>query len=165
MESAMEGTAGAGVGVLTDIEAMTSDPVAVIAGIMMTKIETGRETIIARVVAVDVGPQVLEGGGEGVTVEVEVLLEGETVVQSGMVVRRDVPELSSGTGRRKSKNLQPRLILRKTMVTMAMYQMIALMMGISNKSSNGNRVRRDTDLFMLLWFVFTLSIVCVFLWS
>lgn len=157
----MEGTAG--VGVLTDIEAMMSDLVAVIAGIMMIEIETGRESIIARVVAVDVGPQVLEGGGEGVTVKVEVLLVGETVVQSGMVVRRDVPELSSGIGRRKSKKLQARLILRKTiMVTMAMCKMIAHIMDISSKSSNRNLLTRATDLFMLLWFVIILSFVCVF---
>lgn len=153
MESTMEGTAGAGagVGVLTDIEAMMSDLVAVIAGIMMTEIETGRESIIVRVVAVDVGPQVLEGGGEGVTVKVEVLLEGETVVQSGMVVRRDVPELSNGTGRRKNKNLQARLILRKTiMVTMAMCKMIAHIMDISSKSSSRNLLTRDTDLFVTM---------------
>lgn len=161
MGSTMEGTAG--VGVLTDIEAMMSDLVAVIAGIMMIEIETGRESIIARVVAVDVGPQVLEGGGEGVTVKVEVLLVGETVVQSGMVVRRDVPELSSGIGRRKSKKLQARLILRKTiMVTMAMCKMIAHIMDISSKSSNRNLLTRATDLFMLLWFVIILSFVCVF---
>lgn len=76
----MEGIAGAEVGVLTGIEAMMSDLAAVIVGIMMIEIETERGSIIVRVVAVDVGPQVLEGGGEGVTVEVKVLLEGETVV-------------------------------------------------------------------------------------
>ncbi|MCI31799.1 hypothetical protein A2U01_0053011, partial [Trifolium medium] len=93
----MRGTAGAGAGVLTGIGVMRSGLIAVVAVSMMTGTET--ENIIVTVIAGGAGLQVLEGGGEGVPVAVEVLLEGGITVQSGMVVRRDVRELSSGTER------------------------------------------------------------------
>lgn len=153
MGSTMEGTAGAGAGVLTGIGAMRSGLIAVIAGSMMTG--TGTGTIIGRVIARDARAQVPEGGGDGAAVEA--LGEGGTVVRSGIAVRRDVPELSSGTGRGRSKNLQGRLMLRKPiMVTEDTCKMLAHIMGISSKSSNSNLLRRDIDLFLLLWFVFTL---------
>lgn len=146
MESATKGTVGAGAGVLTGIEAMRSGLIAVIAASMMTETETG--TIITTVIAGDAGLQVLDGGGEEVLVAVEVLLEGGIVVQSGMVARRDVRELSSGTGRGKRRNLQVRLIQRKpVMAITGTHKMLAHIMRIS---SNGNLLGRDIDLSLLL---------------
>ncbi|KAK4266247.1 hypothetical protein QN277_027197 [Acacia crassicarpa] len=52
-----------------------------------------------------------------------------------MAVRRDVPGLSNGTGRRKSKNMQLRVIPRSTTVasiTMAPRKMVMSISGGSN---------------------------------
>lgn len=145
MGSLMEGTAGAGAGAHTGIGAMRIGLIAVIAVSMMT------ETIIVRVVAGDARAQVLSVGGDGVAVG-----KGGIVLRSGIPVRRDGPELSSGTGRGKSKVLQVRLILSKpTMVTVGTCRILVHMMCFSSKSSNSNLLRRDIDLFMLLWFVFS----------
>lgn len=157
MESATKGTVGAGAGVLTGIEAMRSGLIAVVAASMMTETETG--TIITTVIAGDAGLQVLDGGGEEVLVAVEVLLEGGIVVQSGMVARRDVRELSSGTGRGKRRNLQVRLIQRKpAMAITGTHKMLAHIMRIS---SNGNLLGRDIDLSLLL----VVQVHCSMMWN
>jgi len=115
---------------------MRSGPIVVIAESMMTG------TTIMRVAAGDTGARVLDIGEE----EVEALDGGGTAVLLEMAVRRGAPELSSGTGRRKSKILETRLRLRtSTTVTV----------GISIKSRNSNLQMRDIDLFLLLWFVFS----------
>lgn len=132
----MEGTAEAEAGVLTGIEAMRSGLIAVIAESMMTG------TTIMRVAAGDTGAQVLDIGEDEVAAEV--LEGGGTIVRLEMAVRRDVPELSNGTGRGKTKNLDIRLMLRKSIMVM-----LANIMGISSRSRNRNLLRRDNDLFML----------------
>lgn len=144
----MKGTVGAGVGVLTGIEATRSGLTAVS---MMTETETG--TIIVTVIAGDARPQVLDGGGEGVPVEVEVLFEGGITVRSGMAVRRDEPELNSGTGRGRRKNLQVRLMQKNPIMAI----MLAHIMRTSSKSSNSNLLRTDIDLSMLLVCVYSLE--------
>lgn len=102
----MESTAEAEAGVLTGIGAMRIGPIVVIAESMMTG------TTIMRVAAGDTRALALNIGEE------EVLDGGGTAVQLEMAVRRGAPELSSGTGRRKSKILETRLKLRtSTMVT------------------------------------------------
>lgn len=136
MGSPMEGTAEAEAGVLTGIEAMRSGLIAVIAESMMTG------TTIMRVAAGDTGAQVLDIGEDEVAAEV--LEGGGTIVLLEMAVRRDVPELSNGTGRGKTKNLDIRLMLRKSIMVM-----LANIMGISSRSRNRNLLRRDNDLFML----------------
>lgn len=157
MESAMKGAVGAGAGVLTGIEVMRRGLIVAAAVSMMTETET--ETIIMKVIAGDAGPQVLDGEGEGVPVAVEVLLEGGIVVQSGMVARRGVRELSSGIGRGKRNNLQIRLLLRKpVMAITGTHKMLADIMRIISSS---NLLRRDIDLFMLL--VCVHSLVFIFL--
>jgi len=134
--SPMEGTAEAEAGVLTGIEAMRSGLIEVIAESMMTG------TTIMRVAAGDTGAQVLDIGEDEVAAEV--LEGGGTIVRLEMAVRRDVPELSNGTGRGKTKNLGIRLMLRKSIMVM-----LANIMGISSRSRNRNHLRRDNDLFML----------------
>jgi len=105
LESTIGGTTEAGV--LTGIRAMRSGPIVVIAESTMTG-------TTMRVAAGDTRARVLHIGEE----EVEVLVGGGTVVQLEMAVRRDVPELSSGTVRRKSRILETKLKLRTlTMVT------------------------------------------------
>lgn len=143
----MEGTAEAGA--LTGIGAMRSVLIAVIVESMMTG------TTIMRVGAGDAGARVLNEGEDEAAVEV--LEEGGTVILSEMAVRRGVPELSSGIGRKKSKDLEIRLILRETtMVVMGTQKKrLANFMSMSRKSKNSNLLRRDIDLFMLLWFVFS----------
>jgi hypothetical protein len=152
----MRGTAGAGAGAPTGIEVMRSGLIVVVAVSMMTGTET--ETITMTVIAEGAGPQVLDGGGEGVPVAAEVLLEGGIAVQSGMVVRRDVRELSNGTERGKRKNLQVRLIQRKPImaITEGTHKMLAHFMRIS---SNINLLRRDIDLSMLLVCIHSLLFV------
>jgi hypothetical protein len=152
----MRGTAEAGAGVPTGIEVMRSGLIAVVAVSMMTGTEI--ENIIVTVIAGGAGPQVLDGGGEGVPVAAEVLLEGGIAVQSGMVVRRDVRELSNGTERGKRKNLQVRLIQRKPImaITEGTHKMLAHFMRIS---SNINLLRRDIDLSMLLVCIHSLLFV------
>lgn len=131
------GTVEAGAGVLLGIEAMTSGLIVVIVESMMTG------TIIMRVIAGNTGAEALDIGEE----EVEVLEEGGVAVQPQMAVKRDVLELSNGTGRRKSKCIQIKLTLRKTMATCKM------VMSISSKSNNLGREDMDTDLCMFYWFV------------
>jgi hypothetical protein len=152
----MRGTAEAGAGVPTGIEVMRSGLIAVVAVSMMTGTEI--ENIIVTVIAGGAGPQVLDGGGEGVPVAAKVLLEGGIAVQSGMVVRRDVRELSNGTERGKRKNLQVRLIQRKPImaITEGTHKMLAHFMRIS---SNINLLRRDIDLSMLLVCIHSLLFV------
>jgi len=105
LESTIGGTTEAGV--LTGIRAMRSGPIVVLA-------ESTMIGTTMRVAAGDTRARVLHIGEE----EVEVLVGGGTVVQLEMAVRRYVPELSSGTVRRKSRILETKLKLRTlTMVT------------------------------------------------
>lgn len=69
----------------------------------------GMMMMIVRAIAgaEDTGAIVLateEDGGVGA--EVEVLAEGDREVLLGKVVRKGVPRLSNGTGRKKSKKMQ-----------------------------------------------------------
>lgn len=130
-------------GVLTGIEATRTALIVVIAESMM------KGVITMKVVAGDAGATALAIGEE----EVEVLVEVGSADQPGMAVKRDVPELSNGTGRGKSKNMKVKLVLRKTMmVTMGMCKMVTSIMIISSNSNNLWKEDMITD-HVMFWFV------------
>lgn len=144
-----EDIAGAGVG--AEVEAPTgiaAMKTALTVG-MVEGMTTG--TSIMKVEAGGTGPQAL-ATEEG---EVEALVEGGIAALSGKAVRRDVPKLSSGTGKGNSKK---KLIKEIEMVaTMTrestMMGICKMVMDIIVISSNRSKEAMNTDPFSGIRFV------------
>lgn len=109
----------------------------------------------------------VEAGGTGAQAlateegEVEALVEDGIAALSGKAVRRDVPKLSSGTGKGNSKKK-----LIKEMLMVATMTRESTMMGICKMvmdiiviSCSWSEEAMNTDPFSSIWFVFSLMYV------